>query len=388
MAIYQKLTPLTFPGDTETLKVKEIAVDILGAPGTSAVAGKQGDIDGAGMDQRSPQNNSLLAPAKGGGTWTRKADMPTARSYFASAEVNGQIYAIGGLKDNLQVCTSTVEEYDPASDKWIKKTDMPAARSALSASVVNGKIYAVGGTEDWNLFLPTVEEYDPVSDKWTKKTDMPTARISLSTCAINGRIYAIGGRVRLPDMRTQAIPVVEEYDPVSDKWTGKSDMLTARQLLSVSVVNGKIYAIGGLSNDASVLPTVEEYDPATDKWTVKSDMPTARQGLSTAVLYKKIYAIGGSVYEPKWGWYRPIPTVEEYDVATDTWTGKASISVARNHPSANAVNGNIYAIGGQDTNNLERSTVEEYDPGSEGKGINIKGKLPTTWGGVRTALNK
>ena len=55
------------------------------------------------------------------------------------------------------------------ADTWTKKADMPTARAGLSTSVVSGKIYAIGGEGG------TVEEYNPVTDTWTKKTRMPTA---------------------------------------------------------------------------------------------------------------------------------------------------------------------------------------------------------------------
>jgi hypothetical protein len=56
---------------------------------------------------------------------------------------------------------------------------------------------------------------------------------------------------------------VEEYDPATDTWTRKADMPTARDSLSTSVVNGKIYAIGGaMSGDGVSLSIIEEYDPA------------------------------------------------------------------------------------------------------------------------------
>jgi N-acetylneuraminic acid mutarotase len=81
-------------------------------------------------------------------------------------------------------------------------------------------------------------------DTWTTKGDMPTARFSLSTSMVNGKIYAIGG-----DLRGRGAPLststVEEYDPATDTWTARADMPTARWGLSASVVNGKIYAIGG-----------------------------------------------------------------------------------------------------------------------------------------------
>ena len=81
-------------------------------------------------------------------TWTRKADMPTARNWFGTTAVNGKIYAIGGFGETSVgglVVFSTVEAYDPATDTWTKKTDMPTARDVLSTIAVNGKIYAIGG---------------------------------------------------------------------------------------------------------------------------------------------------------------------------------------------------------------------------------------------------
>ncbi|MHC4686674.1 MAG: Kelch repeat-containing protein, partial [Planctomycetota bacterium] len=56
-------------------------------------------------------------------------------------------------------------------------------------------------------------------------------------------------------------------------WTTKSPMPTARYVLSSSVVDGKIYAIGG---DPAGASTVEAYDPVTDTWTRKANMPMPR----------------------------------------------------------------------------------------------------------------
>lgn len=67
------------------------------------------------------------------------------------------------------------------------------------------------------------------------------------------------------------------------KWTKKADMSIAREFLSTSAVDGKIYAIGGRAQK-SVLSIIEEYDPATNKWTKKSNMSTARWGLSASAV--------------------------------------------------------------------------------------------------------
>jgi N-acetylneuraminic acid mutarotase len=187
---------------------------------------------------------------------------------------------------------------------------------------------------------------------WTQKADMPTARWGLSANVVNGKIYAIGG--------VDSSKKVEEYDPATDTWTEKADMPTPRVMHASSVVNGKIYAIGG-SNfwGGTMLATVEEYDPATDTWTQKADMPTARNALATSAVNGKIYAIGGD----RGGGGLEITTVEEYDQATDTWAVKADMPTAREFMATNVVNGKIYAFGGvPETAWAAFSAVEEYDP--------------------------
>jgi N-acetylneuraminic acid mutarotase len=130
-------------------------------------------------------------------TWTKKADMPTARGFLSTSELNGTIYAIGGWDGTRAL--STVEEYDPMTDTWTRKADMLFPKNGLSTSVVNGKIYAIGGADGspaggaGATYSNVVEEYDPVADTWTRKADMPTSRMGLSTSVVNGVIYAIGG---------------------------------------------------------------------------------------------------------------------------------------------------------------------------------------------------
>lgn len=145
--------------------------------------------------------------------------------------------------------------------KWTRKADMPTARAGLSTSVVNGKIYAIGGTHQCNgvndfTALSTVEEYDPVTDRWTGKADMPGPKAGVTAEVLDGKIYVIGGGHRLEIFRT-----VEEYDPAKDTWAEKTSMQVARAVLSASVVNDKIYAIGGVDFPMVYLSTVEEYTP-------------------------------------------------------------------------------------------------------------------------------
>ena len=297
------------------------------------------------------------------GTWTRKADMPTARLCPSTCVVDDKIYAIGGATSIHGTYLPTVEVYDPVADSWTSMTDMPTRRNGLATAVVNAKIYAIGGEPSPQASLAAVEEYDPSTDAWTRKADMPTKRTFLSACTLDGKIYVFGGVTAGVPGAIWNPSAVDVYDPATDTWETRGPMLTPTCMAGVSSVNGKIYLMGGvrggLLHDPAI-SMVEEYDPATDTWMYKSDMPTARSGLSLSTVDGKIYAIGGGTYGQK-----AFSTVEEYDPATDSWTTKPDMPTARLGFSTAIVNDRIYAIGGAKDwyPSTGISTVEEYDTG-------------------------
>ena len=369
MPIYSPL-----PVESKVLKVGEIPVDVVKTSNIAVISSKMGK--GTGGEPENMQNAFFMAPKGEGGTWAKKADMPNARWGVASSVVNGKIYVIGGA--DFGQCVSTVEEYDPVTETWAEKAKMPTARIDLCTSEVNGKIYAIGGSISTGpaIAISTVEEYDPVLDKWTTKADMPSARNGFFTSVVNGKIYAIGGLVNINN-NWVTLPNVEEYDPGADKWTRKADMLTATEAPSTIVVNDKIYAIGGCI-DVTYFKTVEVYDPVADKWTKKADMPTAREYVRTNVINDKIYAIGGT------NGGAGLSTVEIYDPVTDIWTKGIAMPTGRFFFTTSEVNGKIYAIGGCTNLSIPIPTVEEYTPEGWKEAVSPQGKLPKTWGNIKS----
>jgi len=321
------------------------------------------------------------------GTWTQKADMPTARSIAGSAVVDGKIYVIGGAPLPFQA-TAAVEEYNPATDTWTRRADMPTATQGVAAAAVDGIIYAIGGNtglDTGDKDLSTVEAYDPATDTWTTKAEMPTARNVSAIAVVDRIIYVIGGIFGTPeDYQTgedvAVLSTVEAYDPATDTWTTKADMPTARGYHHAAcVVDGRIYVFGGatkygdLSGDYSCVPTVEVYDPATDTWTQASDMPWARLGHTASVVDGKVYIIGGLDYEVvkllEEGkieldkMLELFSTVDVYNPATDTWTTAPDLPNGRRSPTAAVVEGKIYIIGGLwGPEGTKLTTVEEYAP--------------------------
>ncbi|MEK7397919.1 MAG: IPT/TIG domain-containing protein, partial [Candidatus Poribacteria bacterium] len=256
-----------------------------------AIGGYLSDLTGMGtVESYDPATNM----------WKKKSDMPTPRLVLSTSVVNGKIYAIGGYANGR---LSIVEEYDPATDTWTKKANMLTPKHWLTTCVVNGKIYAISGYNS-----PDVQEYDPVTDTWTKKADMPDSRWGLSSGVVDGKIYIFGG----------GINAIQMYDPITNIWTKKSNMLTPRQWIANSSpsVNGKIYVIGGWKyHDANTIgpgfSEVEEYNPVTDTWVSKPDMLTPRGSLGCSEINGKIYAIGGA------DGGSTLSTVEVYDTGFD-----------------------------------------------------------------------
>jgi N-acetylneuraminic acid mutarotase len=294
-------------------------------------------------------------------TWTRKADMPTARSGPRSEVVNGKIYVIGGIYADRQ----KVEAYDPATNTWATKADMPTpSRILFATGVVNGKIYVIGGEGSLGLNArATVEAYDPATDTWTRKGNMPTPRTRSAASVVEGKIYVIGGAGGGGDLYPE-MSTVEAYDPATDTWTRKADMPSARELLSTSVVGGKIYAIGGQQENSvfrGVFSTVEMYDPATDTWAKRADMPLPRKVHRACVLNDLIYVFGGRNIIGGW----PQSTLFQYDPAVDAWVVREDMPYEVATQAVSTVEGRIYLIGGSSTYPPSQvlSTVWEYDPG-------------------------
>jgi RNA polymerase sigma factor (sigma-70 family) len=241
----------------------------------------------------------------------------------------------------------------PSETKVLKVGEIPVdVVKTSSISILANNMGKGKGGEPKQLDIQNALFMAPQGEggEWIKKADMPTARYCLSTSVVNGKIYAIGGS---PDALGM-ISTIEEYDPMTDIWIKKTDMPTARYCLATSVVNGKIYAIGGYNNGV-YYAVVEEYDPGTDTWTKKTDMSTAKMYVSTSVVDGKIYAIGGNDRN------NIFSIVEEYDPVTDKWIKKANMPTARYGLSVSVASGKIYAIGGEGWACC-LSIVEEYDP--------------------------
>ncbi len=260
-----------------------------------------------------------------------------------------------------------------APGSWTQKADLPLAILGPGACSVDGILYVVGGdrVSDAQAFeqLGTLFAYDPTTDTWSRKTDMPTARRMLTAAAVDGIIYVIGGGGWL----NPVTGAVEAYDPKTDTWVTKTPMPVPRALLSACAVNGIIYTIGG-ADSSSDLATVEAYDPKTDQWTGQADLPIAAYFGAVNAVNGLIYACYGK-------------ETFAYDPQAHRWTNKAPIPTRslNSYGSASSVaDGIVYLFGGDSADHYTTYNFTlAYDPVQDK--FTAKRLLPTNTVGAAAA---
>ncbi len=239
---------------------------------------------------------------------------------------------------NAAITTPTGIYFDEVSSTSITASGYAAAGFTGLETGLSGVNVAKDGTySSWRN-----------GNTWTTKAPMPTARYHLSVGVIGGKLYAVGGN------NGGLLNTNEEYDPASNTWTTKAVMPTARDGLSAGVIGGRLYAVGG--DNGGLLNANEEYDPASNTWATKAAMPTARQCSSAGVTGGKLYVVGGGN-----GSLSYVNTNEEYDPAANTWNTKTAMPSARTYLSVSVIGDKLYAVGGNGDSSF-LNTNEEYNP--------------------------
>ena len=134
---------------------------------------------------------------------------------------------------------------------------------------------------------------------------------------LDGKIYAMGGL----DDETWRSSTVEVYDPQADSWQRVASMPQG-YMHAAAALGGKIYVTGGMIQGSSV-SSVCVYDPQADAWTQLASMGTARRRHASAVVGGKLFVFGG------YGAGGSLSTAEVYDPASDSWAQVSSLTSAR-----------------------------------------------------------
>jgi N-acetylneuraminic acid mutarotase len=296
--------------------------------------------------------NSSIVKAQTANSWESKAAMPTARSGFGIAVVNGDLYAIGGYNKDQTDFSAVNEKYNPALNSWVQMAPMPTHRVSFGIAVFENKIYVFGGqilVNGHRQVIKTTEVYDPASDTWATKTPMPHLGEDFAANVVVGdKIYVIS-------------TYNDVYDPMLDSWSTKATIPEPVAHSANAVVNDKIYVISGThyGNEPQFYVPInltQIYDPASDSWSSGAPIPNPIASSAAVATVgsnapKAIYVFGGLTLTPdsNGGFiYHAQKLTQIYYPESDSWSFGAPMPTARYALAVGAVDDKVYAMGGSD----------------------------------------
>ena len=300
------------------------SVTLSVAPGSGYTVGSTSSASVTIADNDSDPGTTLA--------WREVAATTVGRSEGMGAVVNGRLYLFGGYVDTTFTPTSRGDVYDPATNTWRQVASMPLGISHMGNVAVGDSIYFAGGyparSPSGQTFSTTaVWRYDTVADRFSTLPGLPAARGGGALVAVGRRLHFFGGSDS--SRRDAAQHWALDLDNLAGGWVARAPLPLATNHVAGAVVDGQIYAIGGQQNQDSAAiqrAEVQRYDPATDTWTARSPLPLARSHITASTLVRngRIIVLGG--LGPG---NRTINRVDSYDPATNTWTQLTSLPAHR-----------------------------------------------------------
>ncbi|RYY00362.1 hypothetical protein EON78_01375 [bacterium] len=291
---------------------------------------------------------------------------------------------------NANFVAPVKEEGFFSTSGWTAKSGANEVVKDQAFVQVDQKLYSIGGDQG-NTWLSLNSKYDIATDKWQLKTPMSTNRSGLTASVVDKKIYVIGG---FDGGKGEWLSTLEVYDTSNDTWSFKSFMKNKRSSLGSAAINGKIYAVGGSLSKEEWTNKLEEYDPATDAWTNLESMTIARAQIAVAAVNNRLYVLGG---ENEKG---VLSSVEEYNPRTNKWTNKLDLPTPRANAEIVVYKSNIIVMGGRNNSGQLLDSIDIYNADTNkwmsaskplsramegfGTSINSDGSQIYTYGGLTT----
>jgi len=277
---------------------------------------------------------------------------------------------------------------------------------------VSNQLYAINGDLTKSEFLPPMHE----------------GLCSHCACVMNNFLYVIGGQNMFDERGTTAVNTVIRYDPRFNIWMRIAPMNDKRAGFTISVVDNRIYALGGV-NAAGRMSSMECYSLEDDRWRYVASVQTGICDHAQSIQGSLVYISGGFkegrftnqllAYSPRhdtWhertpmhfarGWHAMVAfgengifvtggnaglnkridvlETEIYNVMTDQWTVMTSLPHPHSEGGCELYDDKIYIVGGYSWAQQKcLSLLQCYDFTKDQ--WSIAGNIPIELSGVRLA---
>ena len=201
-------------------------------------------------------------------TWSAGPALPQAVNSGCAIVANENLYHIGGWLNNQNF--KFVHMLDPNSNSWTRLADMPTARHGLKLVWFDNRIWAVGGYD--GLYTSTAESFDPLSNSWRTEASMTTKRNRPFTFVANGEIFVAGG-----NDGSSSLNSIEAFDPTTNRWKICGNFPSKTYYSDAVELNQNIYVVvgysSGLSNKVFAADLNASVEGVYDLWRKDGDAP-------------------------------------------------------------------------------------------------------------------
>ncbi len=254
---------------------------------------------------------------------------------------------------------------EPSACDWNSLANSSLSKVEAQSAKVNGKLYVLAGFMAGLKITGATEIYDPAQDSWSLGAPMPIPVTHMGAAVAGDEIWIVAGFVgNHPGVATDAVQV---YNTVADTWREGPALPNPRGSGAAVYSNGQLHFFGGLLPDRRTDVGEHYILDLTNQaagWQAAAPMPNPRNHLSGAAVDGFVYAIGGQyghdagVQDQKF--------LDAYDPQTDSWTRKADLPSARSHfePGTMVHNEKIIIAGGR-RGGFFFDDVTEYDPATD-----------------------
>jgi hypothetical protein len=172
---------------------------------------------------------------------------------------------------------------DGSLGPWQPAGNLAVPRYQSVAVAVGGYLYLLGGSPIGGGIIANIERAAVMADgslgPWTQTAPLPVARTVHAAATTGSHVYVLGGAV---DDATYKSVIYAEVLPDGSlgSWDPTSSLTRFRFWSGAGVVDGTLYAIGGLGGSAADCVGVEAAPILTDgslgAWAVTTAMQTPR----------------------------------------------------------------------------------------------------------------
>jgi hypothetical protein len=223
-----------------------------------------------------------------------------------------------------------------------------------------GLVYIAGGCNSTNgneyladagLFVclsitDTFYSFDIHTKEFTALAPLLQERYRHGAAYVQNQIWLIGGR----DAEDNLIPQVDVYDIATNTWSTLGDLPSAYQTSDHGAFadDTHVYIVGGYTQNYTAHNATVRLTSATNATLVLDRMASIRQsrgditGVSDGTF---AYISGGFTHDNSF--CEPLDSVERYSFTQDYWETIAPLNIARADKALVAMNGRLFAIGGE-----------------------------------------